>query len=127
MLGDLKKVSGADFKMRNFLSNHRSNLKWNVNRVDPLSINSLGYIPSHGNNMNSHVNNFAKEPFHFISPTSMKKYSEPSYIYKHVYVTTPNKPPDRKKKIRKYKEESWLNEMNPFSEYPSDEEIFDDD
>lgn len=68
------------------------------------------------------IQDFPKDFF----PSISKKYSTAPHIYKHVFVTSPNKvivekKPKGKKKIRK--EDSWLDSINPFgceSDYDDD-------
>lgn len=70
------------------------------------------------------VEDFPKDFF----PTVTKKYSQTPYVYKHIYVTAPTKPlPEKPKKNKKAKEESWMDYMmNPF-DCESDFDDYDDD
>ena len=116
--------------MRNYLSNQRPSLNKHFNRVDPVTAlhPPLGiHLPYDNNYMNQHVvEHYPMQGFPFVSPVfSTKKFSQPSHIYKHVYVRSPKKPIIRKKK--KCKEESWLDDINPFNEISSESEEHDDE
>lgn len=69
------------------------------------------------------------DPSQFL-PEMEKKYSHPPYVYKHVYVTSPEvstKPVEKKRKKKKVqeKDDSWMEYLNPFScddEYDSSDD-----
>lgn len=96
--------------------------------------------PDHGPSLNRHPNvvesasgiyDYMTPPADRFShthptPSFIKKFSPSSHIYKHVYATSPSKPIHTMKK-KKYKEESWFDDMNPFGEYSSDSETVDED
>lgn len=96
-----------------------------MNTIDSVATRPLNM---HDTYMNRHVEHFRKEFFPLASPVLTKKFSQPSHVYKHVFVTTPHKLIGKKKR-NKYKEESWFDEMNPFSEFSSgsESEAFVDD
>lgn len=103
---------------------HRMNFHKNVNRMDPVqplepvsTANSVNYI--------NQLDSFPKDFF----PMMAKRYSVPSHIYKHVFVTSPSKVEIKKKpKKRKpsRKEDSWMDSINPFG-CESEEEDYEEE
>jgi hypothetical protein len=88
---------------------NRIDFNKNVHRMDPMqtleSVSTTDYM--------NQLEAFPKDFF----PMMSKKYSVPSHIYKHVYVTSPTKDvvkhkPKKRKPSRK--EDSWMDSLNPF-------------
>lgn len=70
------------------------------------------------------------DPTYFI-PEMSKKYSDPPYVYKHIYVTSPEvtTPAEKKRKKKKKiqnKDDSWMEYLNPFG-CDSDDDYDDDE
>lgn len=115
--------------MRNALLNQRPSFSKNFNKGDPVTAMHPPldmHLPYDNSYVNQHVvEHYPKENFPFVSPVITKKFSQPSHIYKHIYVTPPKMPIIRNKK--KHKEESWFDDMNPFSGFSSDSDEHDDE
>lgn len=90
--------------------NNGINLSGVVNRMDLTTHQSYEpmIVPSHLT---------LRGPNEFI-PEMEKKYSEPSYVYKHIYVPSPEETThiSKKKKKKTHKTDgSWMDYWNPFS------------
>lgn len=98
---------------------YRVNLQHqNVNRMDPIQV----VVPAMTANPMNPTQPFPRDFF----PMLEKKYSIPSHIYKHVFVTSPSKiVMHKKRKKSKEKEESWFDSLNPFG-CESDEDDYED-
>lgn len=106
--------------------NFSKNVRVNINRMDPMQPYTVE--PMLIDNSMNQVQHFPKDFF----PMMTKKYSQPpSHIYKHVYVTGPNKyvsmEVTKKKKRKKDKEESWLDMLHPFGDDSEEEEENEDE
>lgn len=108
--------------MKKFLlpPNHKLSFNQNVHRMDPIQ--PFTVEPTLVSNHISPMVDFPKDFF----PMMAKKYPPSSQIYKHVYVSAPNKfvemkPKKKKKKKKEKDEESWF-DFHPFGNESEEED-----